>query len=241
MQTCSKCGQQMEDHVLFCSMCGTAVEHEDICKEDAKSAVPAKESDDTPSDKKSAKERKIKDLKNQVVESGKKSVISIVVKQVVSCLISAILSAILVINVQNAFKDNIVDYKHMVESEFDPIASEILGHLLKYKSMNNADFIRYLEENRVMEKTTELLKKVKSYSSNDAEINTIHSYAIDCYEALHDYFILEYSYAIKYADPEDMVVDMQVAILKLESKLKIFEEVATEIYQKYGLTYEGLI
>lgn len=241
MRTCSKCGQQMEDHVLFCSMCGTAVEHEELYKEDGKSVAPTKESVDTSIDNKRAKERKIKDLKNQVVESGKKSVISVVVKQIVSCLISAILSAILVINVQNAFKDNIVDYKHMIESEFDPIASEIFGHLQKRKSMNNTEFIRYFEENQVMEKTTELLKKVKSYSSNDTEINTIHSYAIDCYEALHDYIILEYSYAITYADPEDVAIDMQVAALKLESKLKIFDEVSTEIFQKYGLTYESLI
>ena len=130
-------------------------------------------------DSSSIKEKKVKKVmaqaKEKIVKNGKDSAINFAIKKIFSCLLSALLSFALVLFAQHSFKDNFKDYvKDFIRVNIKDF-QELTEHISALEYMNYEEAAAYCEEYDIYEKSKNLLKSAVSYSSEDKDINMLHS------------------------------------------------------------------
>lgn len=214
MLVCQNCKKETPDEGKNCLHCGASIEE-----------MPLNATGD------GEKKQEKKNWKNQIAKSGKK-IVSFGIEEIISCIISAILSACLVLFTQSAFKDNVQDYRIFYREDIKPLSQELLAHVQKVGEMEAGEFAEYCKANRVFEKSTELLKVLHSYSSDDPDIRTLHTHMISICEEVYDLSILAYSSSYTNADISD---DIYTAVFRIKSKVNIFNDVKAEIYEKHGI------
>ena len=215
MLVCKNCEKETPNEGQYCLHCGAFIEEKPV---------------DT-ADESTTKQKDKGRWKKKIAKSGKK-IVSFGIEEIISCLISAILSACLVLFTQNAFKDNVQDYRVFYREDIKPLSLELLSHVQKVGEMEPEEFAEYCKENMVFEKSTELLKILHSYSSDDPDIRTLHTHMISICEEVYDLSILAYASSYTNADISD---DIYTAVFRIKSKVNIFNDVKAEIYEKHGI------
>jgi len=152
-------------------------------KKIADDALKAEHKCDTPveTEESASKWQKVKkSLKKIVVVNGKDSAINFAFKKIFGYILSAVLSAALVLFTQHSFKDNFKDYvKNFISVHIEEF-SELVSHAEALESMDQAQAEQYCIENNIYEKSKNLLKVAISYTSDDKDINKLHT----CFKAV---------------------------------------------------------
>ncbi len=215
MLVCKNCKKETPEEGKFCLHCGASIEEMPI---------------DMPGNPSKKQEHK-KGWKKTIAKSGKK-IVSFGIEEIISCIISAVLSACLVLFTQSAFQENVQDYRVFYRQDIKPLSTELLTHVQKVGEMEPDEFAEYCKENRVFEKSTELLKILHSYSSDDPDIRTLHTHMVSICEEVYDLSILAYASTVTNTDISD---DLYTSAFRINSKVKIFNDVKAEIYARHGI------
>ena len=176
------------------------------------------------------KSKKVKNAvvnaKNMVKDNGKTAVVNFFMRRLITWVLSAILSATLVLFAQHSFRENFEDYYY---NTFESMSEE-MGVVCEYiLDAENIDFRNAPERYKsgdMYKRARELYMKAAAYSSEEEEINRMHSRFVDvCEDMLRMVSLM----SVAANEEQDIEVEFYEEFLVLEAKLMTFKDVSEEI------------